>query len=331
MVRRLNWGIMGTGNIAGKFAAGVAADSDRGRLVAVCSRNQATADAFAAKHGLSAAYGSYEAILKDPMVEAIYISMPNSMHHEWSIRALEAGKHVLCEKPIASNEKQAREMFEASRRCKRLLVEAFMYRAHPLIDSLQAQVQSGVIGQLRHIRSNFCFNKPHWQGNCRFSTELAGGGLMDVGCYCINFSRKIAGEEPIAMSAQAHLHQTGVDDWAAGLLRFPSGVIASFTCGMQTLSDNNVFLCGTEGFIWVEFPWIPAPAGVGYTIVNPSRFPPRQPMIVDSGKDIYGLEADRFAQSVLDGAPPWMTEADTLGNMRVLDELRRQVGVPTLE
>jgi predicted dehydrogenase len=263
------------------------------------------------------------------------------MHHEWTIRSLRAGKHVLCEKPLATNAAQAEEMFDVAQREGRVLVEAFMYRSHPLTRAVLDAVRSGEIGELKLIRTSFCFRTTKVRDNIRFDAALAGGGLMDVGCYCLNFSRLFAGAEPAAAFAAGHLHESGVDDHACGVLHFPGGVTATFACGMSVQADNAAYLCGSEGYIEVPVPWKPPRENAAYSVVRatpplmdgPARSagapspPPRQPHHVTAAAELYALETEDFAAAVLDGAPPALDRQDTVGNMRLLDELRRQVGV----
>src|SRR5688572_23018537 len=183
---RLAWGILGTGNIARQFATGVNA-SKRGRLVAVGSRDAAKAATFAAAHRIPTACGSYEELIRRPDADAVYNSLPNSLHHEWTIRALRAGKHVLCEKPFASNLAQAQEMFDVAKASGKLAVEAFMYRSHPQTRAALMFIAGGEIGEVKLIRASFCFRTSRIAGNIRFDPALAGGAVMDVGCYCVSF------------------------------------------------------------------------------------------------------------------------------------------------
>ncbi|MGB7158727.1 MAG: Gfo/Idh/MocA family oxidoreductase [Tepidisphaeraceae bacterium] len=338
MIDRLRWGILGTGNIARQFAAGVKS-SRRSTIVAAGSRQLATAQEFSTAHAIPAAYGTYDELLADRDVDAVYNSLPNSLHHEWTIKALRAGKHVLCEKPFAVDVAQSQEMFGEARRAGRVLVEAFMYRSHPLTHAIVETIRSGAIGELRLIRTSFCYRTTKIDGNVRFRPDLAGGALMDIGCYCVNFSRLIAGAEPTSISATARLHPSGVDDVVVGTLHFPGDVLASFTCGMSVQADNTAYVCGTEGYIEVPIPWKPPTTGAAYTIARatPPRqdapvaitTPPRQTRTVDVNAELYGLEADDFAATVLDGKSPAVSETDTLGNMSVLDELRRQIRAST--
>jgi predicted dehydrogenase len=312
--------------------------SNRCEVVAVGSRADETAEAFARAHNIPCYFGEYDDLLLSTQVDAVYNSLPNSLHHQWTIAALRAGKHVLCEKPFALNAGQAKEMFDAAKKANKVLVEAFMYRSHPLTHAVIDAVRGGEIGELKMIRSSFCYRTTRIDGNVRFERALGGGALMDVGCYCINLSRLLAGEEPSAITAAAHMHERGVDDLLVATMKFPSGVLASFTCGMGVQADNTAYICGSEGYIENPVPWKPPPKQAAYTVARstPPRQdlaagvgprPPRETRFLDAGSELYALEADDFAASVLDGKPPAVSEADSLGNMAVLDEMRRQIGL----
>jgi len=314
--------------------------------MAVASRSADSAAAFARANGISHAYGSYAQLLTDVNVDAVYVSLPNSLHHEWTVLALQAGKHVLCEKPLASNAAESEQMFDEAERAGRLVMEAFMYRCHPQTLAVVQAVRNGAIGQLKLIRTSFCYRTTRVAENIRFRSDLAGGALMDVGCYCLSFSRLIAGAEPIVATATGHVHESGVDDLAAGLLRFPGAtdraepVLATFTCGMGVQADNTAFVCGSDGYIEIPVPWKPSAKGATYTIAHstPPKMdlpamqksaspvaPPRQTFAVDAEIDVFGVEADDFAASVLDGRPPRVSRQDTMGNMQLLDHLRKQI------
>ena len=347
MSQTLRWGILGTGNIAKQFAAGVR-QSARCRTVAVASRTIDTARDFAQSYEITSAYGSYEAMLADKSVDAVYLSLPNSLHREWTIRSIRAGKHVLCEKPFAMNADETAEMIDVAQREGRVLIEAFMYRAHPQTHAIVAAVRAGKIGQLQVVRTSFCYRTTRIAGNVRFVREQGGGALMDVGCYCLSFARLLAGEEPSAVHAVAKFHQeTGVDEITTGVLGFPGGTSATFACGMSVQADNGLMICGTDGYITVEWPWKPQPGKGAFTIAR--GVPPRQDLSVpkadgvaktqataapasetiraDADRDLYAVEADAFANAVLDDAPPFVSAEDTLGNMQLLDRIREQIGL----
>jgi D-xylose 1-dehydrogenase (NADP+, D-xylono-1,5-lactone-forming) len=338
MPEPLRWGILGTGNIAEQFCSHMPT-ARRGRVVAVASRSMDSARAFAERFSITSAYGSYADLLTDRGIDAVYISLPNSMHHEWTIRSLRAGKHVLCEKPFATNAEQSQEMFDEAGRAGRLLVEAFMYLSHPQTIAVIESVHSGEIGSLQLIRTSFCYRTRRIDGNIRFRPDLAGGALMDIGCYCTSLACVLAQEDPVEIHASARLHSSGVDEITTGVLRFPGGLLSSFTCGMTLQADNTAYLCGTEGYLEVPVPWKPASRGAVHTLARStpprqdapraggSTPPPRIDRTVDAGQDLYALEVDDFAAAVQDARPPRVSREMTLRNMRILDEIRRQVGV----
>jgi predicted dehydrogenase len=325
----LRWGILGTGNIARQFCTGLATAA-RGRAVAVGSRSEASANHFADPFSIARRHGSYHALLADPDVDAVYVSLPNSLHHQWTIKALRAGKHVLCEKPFAATVAEAEEMFDVAATTGRVVVEAFMYRCHPLTIAVRKAVDSGAIGQVKLIRTSFSYRTGKIAGNVRFDPALAGGCLMDVGCYCINFSRFFAGADPVRSHVELHHHPTGVDDAAVGTLVFPGDVMAVFSAGMSAQMDNTAVISGTEGFIEIPVPWKP-PSPVSTYVVNRQTPPKMDGPAVAAGpgpevvsvteqRHLYGIEADAFAGVVLDGATPWITREDTIGTLKIIAE-----------
>jgi predicted dehydrogenase len=334
----LRWGIMGTGNIARQFCTGLSS-GHRSAIAAVGSRSEQSARDFAAQFKIPSVHGSYDGLLADPKVEAIYLSLPNSMHHEWTIKALNAGKHVLCEKPISVTAAQAEEMFDVAKRKGRVLVEAFMYRSHPQTRSILETIRNGELGEIKLIKTSFCYRTTKLNENIRFKPELAGGAMMDIGCYCLSFSRMIAGEPPASIQATGKLHPLGVDECAAGSLRYSNGIVASFCCGMTVQADNSAYVCGTEGYLEIPWPWKPQ-RKASYTIAHstpprqdaapgatPQR-PPRRDITVQANAELYALEADDFAATVQDGAAPMLSANETIDNMRALEQIRKQIGLP---
>ena len=320
MTSPLGWGILGTGNIAGKFAEQLAT-AERGRLVAVGSRTRAAATAMAQRWNCRG-HGSYADLLADDEVEAVYVSLPNALHHDWSLAALEAGKHVLCEKPLAATAAEAGEMFAAADRHGRTLVEAFMYRLHPaVIELLRLVHQERAIGQVKLVRSHFTFNRPARADDVRYQRDLAGGALMDIGCYAVNLIRALAGGEPRSLWAAAALHPSGVDEYAVAALEFDGPVLATLTCGMTVEADRTTFVGGSDGYLAIDSPWFSD--GV-IRLVREGR----EQVIRRGQKELlYRLEAEAFAKVVQDGEPPWITRDDSLGNLRTLDRLRECAGV----
>jgi len=330
---RLAWGILGTGNIARKFCRGLT-HCRKGFAASVGSRSQPAATQFAAEFGIQQFHSGYEQVLADPQLDAVYLALPNSMHNEWTIRALEAGKHVLCEKPIAANKTEAIAMFETARRVGRVLVEAFMYRAHPQTQEVIDKVRMSAIGQVKLVRTSFCYHTNRIAGNVRFDPALAGGALMDIGCYCVNLSLAIAAVNPIEVTATAVMHENGVDEFAAGHMKFANGIIATFMCGMSVQADNTAYICGSQGYLEIPRPWKPEVDGARYwlkTTPPPSSTilkmepPPIREFTVGPTMDPFALEADDFASTVLDGKRPFVTEEESIATMGVLDEMRRQI------
>ena len=324
----LTWGILGTGAIAGTFARGIAA-SETGALLAVGSRTQEAADRFGAEFGVQRRYPSYDALLEDPDVQAVYISLPNHLHGEWTIKCARAGKHILCEKPLTTNYAEAMIVLEEVRRAGVFLMEAFMYRCHPQTARLKEIVDAGAIGEVRVIECAFSYNMGPEYENIRLSNEAAGGGIMDVGCYTASMARLLAGAEPDVVQGVAHIGGTSrVDEYAAASLRFPHGIIASLVCGTQARVDDVVRVWGSEGSIELPNPWFPG-KGANRILVRHGSDKVPEEILVEGANELYAIEADTVARyiEVRQAPPPCMTWDDSLGNMAVLDAWRRSAGV----
>jgi xylose dehydrogenase (NAD/NADP) len=250
MVKRVQWGILGTGDINRKLLRG-ARLSDAVDVVAVASRDKQRAAAFAHDNDIPRSFGSYEAMLDDPDVDAVYICVPNALHHEWTMAALAAGKHVLCEKPYSRRPGEVTEAFDAADRAGLVLSEAFMWRHTRQTQRLLELLPR--IGQLQTIRATFSFVLEN-PANIRLRADLDGGSLMDVGCYCVSGSRLLAGEEPEAAFGFQDVGPTGVDIRFSGLLRFPAGAVAEFTSAFTT-DHESLEAIGTTGAIRLADPW----------------------------------------------------------------------------
>jgi D-xylose 1-dehydrogenase (NADP+, D-xylono-1,5-lactone-forming) len=227
--------------------------SDKVELVAVASRDQGRADEYAAKWEIPRAYGSYERLLDDPDVDAVYISLPNNLHCEWSIKAVEAGKHVLCEKPFSQNAADVERVFDAAERADRLVSEAFMYRHNPQTGRLVELVRSGAIGELRLVRAAFSYGL-YDHDNIRLRPDVEGGSLMDVGCYCVSGARLLGGE-PESVYGSAYVGPSGTDWVFTGSLRFPGDILALFDCGTSLPDRDELEAIGTEGSLFLDDPW----------------------------------------------------------------------------
>jgi xylose dehydrogenase (NAD/NADP) len=248
----VKWGIISTADINRKVIPG-AQESPKVDLVAVASRDRQRAEEYAGRWGIERAYGSYEALLEDPEIEAVYISLPNTMHCDWSIRAVEAGKHVLCEKPLSRHPDEVVAAFDAADRAGRLLSEAFMYRHNPQTTRLAELVRDGTIGELRLIRSVFSYSL-YDEENIRLRTDVEGGSLMDVGCYNVSGSRLLGGE-PERVHGEAWYGGSGTDWVFAGTLRFPADVIGVFHCGTALPEADELEVVGSEGSLFLDDPW----------------------------------------------------------------------------
>jgi len=312
----LHWGILGTGMIARRFASQLP-ESHRGRLAGAASRSPETAEAFAAEFG-GRGFAGYESLLDSPDIDAVYVALPNHLHREWTEKALDAGKHVLCEKPLAIGVNEAESMFERARATGRVLVEAFMYRAHPQTRLLLDTIRNGEIGEVRLIRANFTFSRPASREDARYVPGPGGGSLMDVGCYCVDFTRSVVGAEPMRTHAVCHRHEFGVDDYAAGTLAFPGGELATFTCGMTVASDQTAHIAGAKGRIEIPRFW---QAREGFTLVRPDEEARR--LGVEEERPLLAVEADAFAE-VVGGGENWNSPENTLGNLHALEALREQ-------
>jgi xylose dehydrogenase (NAD/NADP) len=325
--RKLRWGVLSTANI-GRAAVNPAIQaSANGVLAAVASRDEARARAFAELASIPRWHGSYEALVDDPEVDALYIPLPNSLHKEWTIRAAEAGKHVLCEKPLALDAAECREMQAAADAHGVKLMEAFMYRFHPRTGKVLEMVRSGVLGDVRTLRSAFTFRLTR-PGNIRMDPDLGGGALMDVGCYCVNVSRTVVGGEPVAAQARAHWAASGVDAELTGILLFEDGVTAHFDCSLTMERSEFFEVAGTEAWIRVADAFLP---GTGETTIHEQRGRGKEETHTVPGADEYRTMVERFAESALNDTPVPYPAEEAARNMRAIEALYRSAragGVP---
>jgi D-xylose 1-dehydrogenase (NADP+, D-xylono-1,5-lactone-forming) len=317
----VRWGFLSTANINAKVLAG-AAQSDRVEVVAVASRETSRAAAYAREHGIERAHGSYEALLEDSEVDAVYISLPNSMHVEWSIRALEAGKHVLCEKPLSRHPDEVERAFDAADQADHLLMEAFMYRHNPQTKRLTGLVEEGAIGRLRLIRAVFSFPLTD-SPNVRLDPALDGGGLMDVGSYCVSGARLLGGE-PVQVYGEQVAAPTGVDEVFTGIMRFEEDVLAEFDCGLVLPMRDELEVIGEEGSIFLDDPWH---CREPVLELHTDR---RTEEITLEAEDSYRLELENLSEAIRGRAEPLLGRDDALGQARAIEALYRAAaeGVP---
>ncbi len=307
-------GIVSTADINRKVIPGAQA-SEKVDLVAVASREQERAERYAKEWDIGRAYGSYEALLEDPDVDAVYISLPNTMHREWSIRALEAGKHVICEKPFSKRPEDVEAAFDAADRAGRLLTEAFMYRHNPQTKRVAELVREGAIGDLRVIRSAFSYSL-YDADNIRLRTDVEGGSLMDVGCYCVSGSRLLAGE-PETVFGNASIGPTGTDWVFTGALRFPGDVLALFDCGTSLPERDELEAIGTEGSLFLDDPW-----HCQEPVIELRRDDGVERIELDF-VDSYRLELENLADAIAGDATLLLGRDDALGQARAIEALFR--------
>jgi xylose dehydrogenase (NAD/NADP) len=315
----VRWGLMSTARINGLFLAGVR-QAEGVEVVAVASRDRGRADAYAREHAIDRVHGSYEALLADPGVDAVYIPLPNSMHVEWSVRALEAGKHVLCEKPLSRSASEVERAFDVAEREGRLLMEAFMYRHNPQTHRLSQLLAEGAVGRVRLIRAAFSFVARD-PADVRLAQGLDGGALMDVGCYCVNGTRLLGGE-PERVSAFQVLGGDDVDVSFAGVLELPGGVLGHFDCGLSFAARDELEVVGDEGSLFLDDPWHCRAPVIELRIEGGvERIEGGVERIELERVDSYRLEAENFSAATLGEAEPLLGRADAVAQARAIEAL----------
>jgi predicted dehydrogenase len=319
IARRLRFGILSTARI-GRVAVGPAIQASRNAEIgAVASRDLGQAGDFAREAVIPRHYGSYQELIEDPEIDAVYIPLPNSLHLEWAIRAAERRKHVLCEKPLALSVEECLQMQAAADRNGVRLMEAFMYRFHHRTQRLIEMARGGVAGDMRVIRSAFTFRLSR-PDNIRLRADLGGGALMDVGCYCVDISRRLAGTLPIEAQAWSTLGPTGVDTQFSGSLRFENGLIAQFDCALDVERREFVEVVGTEGTLFAAQTFVTGP---GNLEIVERRGRGAEIRHAFAGEDPYRRMVEHFADAVLADEPVRYGVADATGTMSIIEALRR--------
>lgn len=316
----IRWGILSTAQIGRRRIIPAIQESKNGVVAAIASRGIERAQEAADELGIPRAYGSYEALLADPEIDAIYNPLPNHMHAEWSIKAAEAGKATLCEKPLASNADEAQQMVDAFRQRGILLAEAFMYRFHPQTERVKALIDEGAIGAIKILRASFTFymQAERRATDIRMKPEMAGGSLMDVGCYCINVMRLMTGEEPEQVTGSALWGPSGVDDNFVGTLRFGSGALGHFDCGFDATFDSSFEIRGDAGRVLVEHGFVNDPdADRAFHLWRGDTYE----RIDVPAANHYVRVVEDFADAMIHGRAPRFDAQDGVENMRVMDRL----------
>jgi predicted dehydrogenase len=316
----VNWGILSTARINDLLLAG-ARKASGATVVAVASRSSQRAEEYARANGIERAHGSYEALLADPDVDAVYISLPNSMHVEWTERALQAGKHVLCEKPLSRRAAEVEAVFDLAQARDRLLMEAFMYRHNQQTRRVQELVAAGAVGRLRLIRGAFSFTLTD-SANVRMQPGLDGGALMDVGCYCVSGARLLAGEPERVIAEQAvdpaaSAGSAGVDVAFAGTMRFPHDVIAHFDAGLALVARDELEVVGDEGSLFLDDPWHCRVPVIEHRRAGGTERIELEPV------DSYRLEVENLSAAIAGEAEPLLGRDDAVGQARAIEALYR--------
>ncbi|MEA2156099.1 MAG: hypothetical protein QOE11_2239 [Solirubrobacteraceae bacterium] len=317
MSAQINWGLLSTARINGAVINGALESQDAG-VVAVASRDGARAREYAERFGIPRAHGSYDALLADPEVDAVYVSLPNGLHVEWTIRALEAGKHVLCEKPMDRRPERVAQAFDVAEREGLVLSEAFMWRHHPQTTRLRELLGDGAIGDVRLVRASFSFPLALDAPNVRLDAALDGGGLLDVGSYCISGARLAAGGEPVSAIGCAVTGARGVDTRFTGLLRFDGDVLATFDCGIDLHARHDLEISGSRGRVLLADPW---------HCRTPRIVLERDGQAADTieveAADSYRLELEDVAAAIRGERAPLLGRADALGQARTIAALEQ--------
>lgn len=321
---RVRWGVLSTADIGMAKVTPAIQQAENSEVVAIASRSSDGAEAAAAQLGILGAYGSYEALLEAADIDAVYLPLPNNLHHEWTIKAVAAGKHVLCEKPIALTAAQAEEMAAAGHEAGVKVQEAFMYRHHPTWVEAVRLLGSGAIGELQAVQSWFSYFNDD-PNNIRNRVENGGGALMDVGCYCVNLSRMLFEAEPTRIEAAVRRHPTmGIDIVTSALLEFPGGRHSTFTCSTRAEDDQRVHIVGSDGRIDIEIPFNIPPDREARIFVTQGGDPPVAPdteTVVFPAADQYTIQASLFAQAILDDTQVPVPIDDAINNMKVIETI----------
>ena len=319
MIPKIKWGVLGNATIARKCVIPAISKSSNGIVHALASQHPQNAESLADEHNITHLYPRYESVLEDEHVDAVYIPLPNHLHKKWTISALNAGKHVLCEKPLACNADEVMEMANVASKNGRHLMEALMYRFHPRSLHIRQMIRNGEIGSLRFVRVSFCFHIGE-KNNIRLKKKMGGGALLDVGCYGVSVARWLMGENPEKVQATSHYNSAGIDIHTAGILHFRNGGLATVEASFVSSLQQTYTVVGEEGSI--ELPhnaFIPWEKDAEFLYRNKNDEVGQREII--PGADEYRLMVEHFTDSIIHGTSPSVSIRDSIRNMRVLDAL----------
>jgi xylose dehydrogenase (NAD/NADP) len=310
----LRWGLLGTARI-NQAVIGPLRSSKNSQLMAVASRNRNNAERYADYNTIPRYFNNYESLINDKEIDVIYISLPNNLHCAWSIMAMEAGKHVLCEKPLSTSTNDADKIIEAAKRTGMVIAEAFMYRHHPQTLLVKKMTNEGALGNIQLISGSFCYTNTR-QNNIRLDPELGGGSLWDVGCYPISYARFITGEEPFEVYGNQIQGPTGVDVLFAGQLHFPSGVVAQFDCSFISPRKSCMEITGDRSRITINTPYKP---GLKTKIIVANDQQKKKLSVL--GADLYSGEIEDIEQAIIAGAPTRISLHESRANIKTIEAL----------
>ncbi len=320
----IKWGILGTAGIAQGCTIPAMSQAEGCELYAIAGRDETKAKRFQEEYGFTKAYTGYDALLQDQDVQAVYIPLPNALHYQWVMRAIEAGKHVLCEKPLALNAKEAEEMYQAAEEKGVILAEAYAYLQSPYIQALQEDIKSGRIGEVDYIETAFV--SQGYEEDIRLDKELGGGAMYDLGCYCTTMILSLVDAKVSKVSAMAELNEDGLDLMTAGIMKFENGVRASFDVGMILGTKSNarmdrLYIHGSKGCIKsaVEYN---QEGELCYTLISNGEMMERKV----EARNNYALELEQMNRCILGEEKPKVTAEFSLRNAAVMDEVLREIG-----
>jgi predicted dehydrogenase len=332
---QLRWGILGTGKIA-RIVATAVAESEGGELVAVGSRDAERAASFAADFDVPRSFGDYDGVIRTPEVDLVYVALHHPLHREWAVRAADAGKHILCEKPMAVNHAEASQIVEAARRNDVFLLEAFAYRSHPQTRRLVELLGERAIGEVRLIDAVFGYDAGPEPANYLMVHELAGGGILDVGCYTTSMAHLVAAAAhgrdaapALQVTGAGVIGPTGVDHSAAATLTFDGGVLARVACSIQANLDSSLRVVGSEGTMTVASPWLPGLIGSEAQILVERWGSAPELIDIPLERGVYTIEVEEVNEAIRSGerSPSAMPWPESLANMNTLDRWRAAIGL----
>ena len=325
-MRKVKWGVLGTAYIFERDTALGMQLADNCELTAIAGRNPEKAAAFKEKYGFQKAYGSYEELLADPEIEAVYIPLPNTLHYEWTIKALQQGKHVLCEKPLAPSAKEAEEMFRAAKENHVYLMEAFAYQHSPFVKAVKKEIESGTIGEIRYMEAAL-ITSDYLKSNIRMRKESLGGCTYDLGVYAVSLIQTMMGVEPESVKAIGSFNEDQIDVYTTGIFEYAGGARASFDCGMVLATEKNACLDrfqihGTKGSISSVNFGFNCPGKLSY---EDKTFDGRRDIRIVEAPHNYRLEVEQLGRCITEGETPYVTEDFSVSLARTIDRVLNEI------